>query len=138
MLPSASETLEQCSLKLQHLSENIDRIRRLSSGRSPEKLSAPPPTPTSPASMPPTRAPARCHECHGPISGYHQGYPHGLGICQLEHYDLCLGGINEKDRGGHSWTPCPSDYVPPQAHGDYDEEEDDLGLVLCPGYGRGL
>ena len=132
MISSASETLEQCSLKPLVLSENIDRIRRFSSGRSPAKLTAPPPTPTSagtspgtsPASMPPKRAPARCHECHGPISGYHQGYLHGLGICQLEHYDLCHGGILERDRGGHSWTPCPGDYVPPSTHGDYGEEEE--------------
>ena len=107
------ETLEQCSLKLQKLSGDIDRIRSLSNTTSSADLLAPPPTPASPTTMTGKRAAARCHECHGPIAGYHQGYPHGLGICQLEHYDMCPGGILEKDRGGHSWTACPPEYEPP-------------------------
>ena len=133
MTSSARETLEQCSLKLQVVSESIDRIRKLSNSNSssPTKLIAPPPTPTSPpessANMPPKRAAARCHECHGPISGYHQGYPHGLGTCQLEHYDFCNGGVLERDRGGHSWTPCPEDYVPPEANGQDDDHGTDFG-----------
>ena len=129
MTSTARETLENCSLKLQVVSERIDRIRKISNSNSisPTKLIAPPPTPTSqpesPASMPPKRKTARCHECHGPISGYHQGYPHGLGICQLEHYDLCPGNVLGKDRGGHSWTPCPAEYVPPAAHCQDDDLE---------------
>ena len=130
MISSATETLEQCSLKLQVLSGKIDRIRSLSNNTSPVQLVAPPPTPTSAPespSMPPKRAPARCHECHGPITGYHQGYPHGLGVCQLEHYDLCAGHILERDRGGHAWSPCPEDYQPPNEHGheqDYEPTDD--------------
>ena len=31
----------------------------------------------------PKRALPCCHECHGPIRGYHQEYPHGLNICEL-------------------------------------------------------
>ena len=88
---SARQTLEQCSSKLQELSGNIDRVRSL---YSPGVLVAPPPTPTSPTgssvTMSGSRAPARCHDCHGPLAGYHQGYPHGLNVCQLEHYDLFL------------------------------------------------
>ena len=121
----ARETLEQCCLKLQNLSENIERIRSAARNfntdrRSPTSV-APPPTPTSEtktsANMPPKRAAARCHECHGPISGYHQGYPHGLGVCELEHYDLCPGGVTDKDKGGHTWVPCPAKYEPPFGDG---------------------
>ena len=126
---SVQQTLEQCSSKLQELSGSIDRIRSLNSCDSPCKLIAPPPTPTSPAKLKTTmsgkRAAARCHECHGPIAGYHQGYPHGLGLCQLEHYDLCPGGVLEKDRGGHVWRTCPEDYQPPEDHDlvtEYEEE----------------
>ena len=111
---SARQTLEQCSSKLQELSGNIDRVRSL---HSPGVLVAPPPTPTSPTgssvTMSGSRAPARCHDCHGPLAGYHQGYPHGLNVCQLEHYDLCIGGIKGKDRGGNVWRTCPPDYEPP-------------------------
>ena len=58
------------------------------------------------------RAPSRCHECHGPISGYHNDHPHGLNICQLEHYDYCEGGLLEgKNKSGHYWRSCPSEYV---------------------------
>ena len=58
------------------------------------------------------RAPSRCHECHGPISGYHNDHPHGLNICQLEHYDYCEGGLLEgKNKSGHYWRGCPSEYV---------------------------
>ena len=93
----------------------------MSTGEGPAVLvvptPAPPPTPASlTTSMPPRQA-ARCHECHGPIAGYHQGYQHGLGACQLEHYDLCIGGITVKDRGGHEWKPCPVDYEAPIACG---------------------
>ena len=107
------ETLEQCSLKLQKLSGDIDRIRSLPNNTGSGELLVPPPTPASPVTMTGKRAAARCHECHGPIAGFHQGYPHGLGICQLEHYDMCHGGILEKDRGGHTWTTCPPEYEPP-------------------------
>ena len=112
---SATETLEKCSLRLEALSGNIDRIRSLSSSTSTTVSRAPPPSPASPpqVTMPPKRAAARCHECHGPLTGYHQGYPHGLGVCQLEHYDMCPGGVLEKDKGGHSWASCPQDYEPP-------------------------
>ena len=116
-MSTARDTLEKCCQRLQGLSEGIDRIRSI--GKSSEALVAPPPTPSSPSvsfvSMPPKRAPARCHECHGPLAGYHQGYQHGLDLCQLEHYDLCGGGVTEKDRGGNSWRPCPSEYEPPLA-----------------------
>ena len=114
---TARDTLEKCCQRLQGLSEGIDRIRSI--GKSSGALVAPPPTPSSSSvsivSMPPKRAPARCHECHGPLAGYHQGYQHGLDLCQLEHYDLCGGGVTEKDRGGNSWRPCPSEYEPPLA-----------------------
>ena len=89
-------------------------------------LIVPPPTPTSPTMSGKQRASARCHECHGPIAGYHQGYPHGLGLCQLEHYDLCPGGVLEKDRGGHIWKTCPEEYEPPEdsQHGLNEEDPD--------------
>ena len=93
----------------------------MSTGEGPAVLvvptPAPPPTPASPTTSMPPRQAARCHECHGPIAGYHQGYQHGLGACQLEHYDLCIGGITVKDRGGHEWKPCPVDYEAPIACG---------------------
>ena len=107
------ETLEHCSLKLQELSGSIDRIRSLKHSDNSIDLTAPPPTPTSPTTMTGKRAAARCHECHGPLAGYHQGYPHGLGVCQLEHYDICPGGVQEKDKGGHVWNVCPPEYEPP-------------------------
>ena len=127
-------------MKLQVLSESIDRIRKVSNSNSssPTKLIAPPPTPSSqpesPARMPPKRRAARCHECHGPISGYHQGYPHGLGICQLEHYDICPGGVLGRDRGGHSWTPCPEEYVPPAAHCQDNDHETGIGTAAADSY----
>ena len=110
---TVKETLEHCSLKLQELSGSIDRIRSLKHSDNSIDLTAPPPTPTSPTTMTGKRAAARCHECHGPLAGYHQGYPHGLGVCQLEHYDLCPGGVQEKDKGGHVWNVCPPEYEPP-------------------------
>ena len=124
-MSTAQETLEQCSLKLQRLSGSIDRIRSLSISNNTIDLIAPPSTPTSPV-MSGRRAAARCHECHGPIAGYHQGYPHGLGLCQLQHYDRCPGGVTEKDRGGHTWKICPPEYLPPQLDEEISDDDDSL------------
>ena len=127
LMSRAQETLEQCCVKLQELSGSIDRIRslRLNSDSSVLRdLVVPPPTPTSPAMPGNQRAAARCHECHGPIAGYHQGYPHGLGLCQLEHYDLCPGAVLEKDRGGHIWKTCPEEYEPPEGSQQSSNEQD--------------
>jgi hypothetical protein len=64
------------------------------------------------------RAPSRCHGCHGPLAGYHKGYPHGKDVCELEHYELCTGDIEEgSDRGGHFWRGCSPDFEPPEASG---------------------
>ena len=105
LMSTVQGTLENCSQKLKLLSGSIDRIRSISTGSSLSDPVAPPPTPASPVRSSPNmsgkRAAARCHECHGPLAGYHQGYQHGLGQCQLQHYDLCPGGVQEKDRGGH-------------------------------------
>ena len=102
----------------------MDRIRKTSVGntRSDVHPVAPPPSPTD-STMPGDthkRAVSRCHECHGPLAQYHKGYPHGVNICELEHYDLCAGGIQEgKNRGGHFWKGCPEGFVP---HPDCDKE----------------
>ena len=130
------EILQLCSERLQRLDHKIDRIRLSVSEQSP---APPPPTPVPESAVvvgnivteimesatgarakafeevksKPKRAPPRCHECHGPIRGYHQEYPHGLNICQLEHYEHCEGDIVEgKNRSGHYWRGCPADYLP--------------------------
>ena len=136
-MPSTKENLDLCAQKLSLLGEQVDRILRTTgSGSTP---SAPPPSPASeneplqlvvathsqytPSSSPSSmaakmeskRAPGRCHECHGPLSGYHREHPHGVNVCQLEHYDLCEGNIAEgKNKSGHFWRGCPLDYVPPE------------------------
>ena len=130
------EILQLCSDRLQRLDHKIDKIRLSVSEQSP---APPPPTPVPESAVvvddivseimasatgarskvfegnsKTKRALPRCHECHGPIRGYHQEYPHGLNICQLEHYEHCEGGISEgKNRSGHYWRGCPTDYLPP-------------------------
>ena len=136
------EILQLCSSKLKQLGQRVDRLRSSSEPAVPPP--APPSTPVSGISLarivaesivsdimervtgardkvfeniPPKkkRASPRCHECHGPVSGYHQDYPHGLNVCQLEHYDYCEGDILEgKNRSGHYWRGCPDEYAPPE------------------------
>ena len=115
-------TLQLCSEKLLGLGTRVENLRRLSSSSEVFKdLIAPPPSPaelstseSTLSSMPVDRVSPRCHECHGPITNYHSRYPHGIGNCPLQHYDLCPGNISEgKDRGGHLWRGCPNGYVPP-------------------------
>ena len=115
------QTLDQCKTRLEGLIDTVERCRTPVNS-APASPTAPPPTPTPP-SNPVTsmsaakRAHPRCHECHGPLGPTNHGqYQHGLDVCQLEHYRLCVGGIVEgKDRGGHIWRGCPSDYQPPEA-----------------------
>ena len=80
--------LDQCIARLKELGDSVDRTRKLSEGINWE---VPPPPPSSPvlkslpgahlivegiidsllsASVMSGRAPSRCHECHGPLSGY--------------------------------------------------------------------
>ena len=61
---------------------------------------------------------------------YHKGYAHGVDICELEHYELCTGNIQEgKNRGGHFWRGCPEGFEPSgatggdQAHLDISNED---------------
>ena len=111
------QTLEKCKERLEYLDAKVENIRRLSSDY--RDLSPPPPPPSSPAvlessNMTGGRTDPRCHECHGPIAEYHAKYPHGMGKCPLQHYDLCPGDISEgKDKGGHLWRGCPDSYGPP-------------------------
>ena len=129
--------LDQCITKLRELGERIDRRKSLSGQyiaptappNSPATSSLPSPTPSScalfvidsillPAVMSTGRAPSRCHECHGPLSGYHKGYPHGVDVCELQHYELCPGDIQEgSGRGGQFWRGCPGDFEPPESSG---------------------
>ena len=143
---TGSALLDQCLARLQELGNIVDRTRKLS-----ERIdwAAPPPPPSSPALQSPPRkhplveeiidslllstvmsgrAPSRCHECHGPLSGYHKGYAHGVGICELEHYELCCGDIPEgNDRSGHFWKGCPEDFEPQGAFGGDQDELDKHG-----------
>ena len=50
-----------------------------------------------------------CHQCHAPISdAVHSHVPSGVGICPLEHWALCPGGIKAVDGAkNRSWAPCP-------------------------------
>ena len=135
--------LQLCSIKLQQLGQRVDELRS-STSEPAVSPPAPPSTPVAGISLASIavesivsdimervtgtrdkvfedipvkkkRASPRCHECHGPVSGYHQDYPHGLNVCQLEHYDYCEGDILEgKNRSGHYWRGCPDDYAPPQ------------------------
>ena len=148
-MSSTVQLLEACSEKLLKLDHRIDRIRSSVSELNP---AAPPPTPEQEYSSDtsfveqivwdimekvtgtkPKRAPPRCHECHGPLRGYHHEYPHGINICELEHYDLCEGHILEgKNRSGHFWRGCPKGYVPPGSKehdsGDSDSADDKKSL----------
>ena len=135
------EILELCSKRLQKLDQRIDRLRP-SVSHPPVQPSAPPPSPAPEldstlvvdsiiteimekatgtrykvvgAASKKKRAISRCHECHGPVRGYHEDFIHGLNICQLEHYDHCEGSILEgKNRSGHFWRGCPEGYIPPE------------------------
>ena len=116
-------TLQRCREKLLYLDNKVENLQRLSSSSHSIPPSAPPPSPAVPATSfgPPNsmvggRASPRCHECHGPIGEYHAKYPHGIGSCPLQHYDMCPGDISEgKDRGGHMWKGCPFNYLAPDA-----------------------
>ena len=135
-MSSTIDILNACSTKLLQIDLRVDKLRSSVSGESP---SAPPPTPYTPGALiaedilvdimsrvtgtKPKRTPPRCHECHGPVSGYHKEYPHGLNVCELEHYDLCEGFILEgKNRSGHYWRGCPQEYIPPSNSRVVDEE----------------
>ena len=60
--------------------------------------------PTKPRSKP------FCHHCHAPRSDpTHVGISCGVGICPLEHWEGCEGGIpGGKDAKGKMWTACPN------------------------------
>ena len=135
-MSSTIDILNACSTKLLQIDLRVDKLRSSVSGESP---SAPPPTPYTPGALiaedilvdimsrvtgtKPKRTPPRCHECHGPVSGYHKEYPHGLNVCELEHYDLCEGFILEgKNRSGHYWRGCPQEYIPPGSSRVVDKE----------------
>ena len=140
---SGAALLDQCLARLRELGQSVERTRKLSEGFN---WTIPPAPPSSPAlqvsptkssfttavpspvkaiiedifqsSVMSVRAPSRCHECHGPLSSYHKGYPHGIDACELEHYELCKGSIEEgKDRGGHFWRGCPHDFEPADVRG---------------------
>ena len=143
---TGSALLDQCLTRLKELGNIVDRTRKLSEGID---WAAPPPPPSSPALRSPPRnypqveeiidslllstimsgrAPSRCHECHGPLSGYHKGYAHGVGVCELEHYELCCGDIPEgNDRSGHFWKGCPEDFEPQGAFGGGEDDLDKHG-----------
>ena len=133
---TGSALIDQCLVRLRELGSKVDRTRRLSESLS---WAVPPPPPPSPAAFSPkrlspvediieglldravmsgTRAPSRCHECHGPLSGYHKGYAHGVDVCELEHYELCTGDILEGRMKGQFWRGCPEDFEPQGATGD--------------------
>ena len=145
-MPDTKDILELCAQKLNLLDAQVDRILRTTGSGSWSSPPAPPPSPASgtetvqlvvaeqnqhtPTASPSLasmttemefrRAPGRCHECHGPLGGYHREHPHGVNVCQLEHYDLCEGNITEgKNKSGHFWRGCPLDYVliPPEPEG---------------------
>ena len=50
-----------------------------------------------------------CHQCHAPISDpSHSHVPSGVGICPLEHWAMCPGGIKAVDGAkNRTWAPCP-------------------------------
>ena len=52
-----------------------------------------------------------CHQCHSPVSDpAHAGVQSGVGVCSLEHWDGCSGGIKGgNDAHGKSWAACPED-----------------------------
>ena len=108
--------LEQCRVRLLSLDDQVERIRSTSVSRQSESDVTPVVPPPSPAMMTGDtvkRSEARCHECHGPVANYHKGHPHGVDICNLEHYDLCAGDVVEgKDKGGHFWRGCPDGFAP--------------------------
>ena len=49
-----------------------------------------------------------CHQCHAPTSDpCHDGVPSGVGVCPLQHWGLCAGGIKGGvDKSGKSWAGC--------------------------------
>ena len=81
---------------MKYLDNKVESLRKLSS-RSQSPPNPPPPPPAAPEaslSLAGTRASPRCHGCHGPIAEYHTYYPHGIGKCPLQHYDLCLPHVS--------------------------------------------
>ena len=130
---SALQTLEQCRERLEGLLGTVERCRTpINSRPGTPDIRPPPPSPlcvaVSDTDMPATeRAHPRCHDCHGPLGPtYHGHHPHGMGICPLEHYELCGGGIEDgKDKSGHIWKGCPPDHTPP-------EEDPDIVVNTLP------
>ena len=125
---NALQTLDQCRARLEVLVTTVDRCRT-PTGSTPTSPKAPPSTPCTVEEDSSTmsanrRAHPRCHDCHGPLgASYHGQHPHGLDICPLEHYELCVGGIVDgKDKGGHMWRGCPGEFNPPEACADISEE----------------
>ena len=52
-----------------------------------------------------------CHQCHRPINDpVHEGIQSGFGVCTLDHWGDCLGGIKEgKDTKNKVWAACPDE-----------------------------
>ena len=143
---TGSALLDQCLTRLKELGNRVDRSRKLSESLNWAVPPPPPPSPAAPSTSPrglslvtdivdsllhtvvmSGRAPSRCHECHGPLSGYHKGYAHGIDICELEHYELCAGDILEGKLKGQYWRGCPEDFEPPGATGDIEDDSESLG-----------
>ena len=49
-----------------------------------------------------------CHQCHAPLSeSLHAGVASGVGVCPLEHWEGCPGGIEDGvDGHGKPWAGC--------------------------------
>ena len=49
-----------------------------------------------------------CHQCHAPLSeSLHAGVASGVGVCPLEHWKGCPGGIEDGvDGHGKPWAGC--------------------------------
>ena len=61
------------------------------------------------AAMDPSQVKKRtCHQCHAPTADpCHDGVPSGVGVCPLQHWGLCAGGIKGGiDKSGKSWAGC--------------------------------
>ena len=52
-----------------------------------------------------------CHQCHRPINDpVHEGIQSGVGVCTLDHWGDCFGGIKEgKDAKNKVWAACPDE-----------------------------
>ena len=82
-----------------------------------------------------------CHQCHAPRSDpSHVGFPCGVGVCELDHWDGCMGGIpGGNDAKGKTWASCPdpdNSLDETLSNSDDGEQNDESLTEIAPASGK--